>query len=225
MKVVVEKLRRAYRNPVAIIFIVMGTLLLLQIFDLFIPLIRFGVLVLILAALVGLVYACFRLIEIARSPHPEFVNTHSLGWVAAAVGFGGMAIVGGIVLGLLPTTLAADVDSKQPLPAPKSEGTESGSKSAAHSQLTLESNPSSARPPRNISAPQRTRDDQLTEAFIGALVSTAKQRQQSPNREQGPKWLTECWRCGGAGTYRYVDGQGVLRAQHCPNCYGTGKAR
>jgi hypothetical protein len=226
MKVVIEKLRGASRNPVAIISIAMGAILFLQIFDLLIPLIRLGVLLLILAALVGLVYACVRLVVIARSPHPEFANTNSLGWVAAGIGFGGMAIVGSIVLGLLPTSLAAipEAESERLIVAPKSDRTTSGSESAAHSQLSP--NPRIAPPPRSATAPQRTRDDQLTEAFIGALVSAAKQQQQQPpNREQGPKWLTQCWRCGGAGTYRYVDGQGVLRAQHCPRCYGTGQAR
>jgi DnaJ-class molecular chaperone len=35
--------------------------------------------------------------------------------------------------------------------------------------------------------------------------------------------MSTCQRCGGAGTYRYVDQNGELIARACPDCFGRGR--
>lgn len=67
--------------------------------------------------------------------------------------------------------------------------------------------------------------------FMGALIGAGieqQQRQQADPRYQRFKQSIEkasaCPRCGGAGTYRYVDGRGVLQSRSCPSCYGSGRA-
>jgi DnaJ-class molecular chaperone len=34
--------------------------------------------------------------------------------------------------------------------------------------------------------------------------------------------LRQCPRCGGAGSYRFVDGNGNLQLRVCPSCNGMG---
>jgi len=73
---------------------------------------------------------------------------------------------------------------------------------------------------------------QAAAEFLGALLGAGaeqQRRQQADPRYQRFKQSLEhasvCPRCGGAGVYRYVDGNGVLQSRACPSCYGSGRAQ
>ncbi|MCC9601045.1 hypothetical protein LOC67_10855 [Stieleria sp. JC731] len=83
-------------------------------------------------------------------------------------------------------------------------------------------------------APSLSEDDEASRAaaeFLGALLGASaeqQRRQQNDPRYQRFKQSIEntaiCPRCGGAGVYRYVDGNGVLQSRSCPSCYGSGRS-
>jgi hypothetical protein len=73
------------------------------------------------------------------------------------------------------------------------------------------------------------RANPLMNIFAGAIQQEYQQRQQDQQRHNDRviQSLTEkskCYKCGGAGSYRYVDGLGQLRVNECPDCKGTGNA-
>ena len=62
------------------------------------------------------------------------------------------------------------------------------------------------------------------QAFFQATIA---ERQRQARQQRSDQWMQKmrtCNHCGGAGTYRYVDGQGKLIAKSCPKCYGTGSS-
>ena len=73
--------------------------------------------------------------------------------------------------------------------------------------------------------------DRAAAEFMGALLGAAmeqERREQSDPRYQRFKQSLErarvCPRCNGAGSYRYVDGKGVLQVRSCPSCTIPGRS-
>jgi len=70
---------------------------------------------------------------------------------------------------------------------------------------------------------------ELQQRMLDALMLEAA-RQQQPNNPEYDKFRRAvqqarvCQHCGGAGSYRYVDPNGMLQMRECPSCMGTGKA-
>jgi hypothetical protein len=64
------------------------------------------------------------------------------------------------------------------------------------------------------------------EALFGELARLAQMQQQNEMQQShATDFLTRpqpCWKCGGAGSYRYVDATGNLQAHQCPSCFGFG---
>jgi len=66
--------------------------------------------------------------------------------------------------------------------------------------------------------------------FLEAMMQEAARRQQQQNNPRFQEFqrqmerLRQCARCGGAGSYRYVDQNGVLQWRQCPSCMGSGRA-
>ncbi|EMI44893.1 membrane protein [Rhodopirellula sp. SWK7] len=90
-----------------------------------------------------------------------------------------------------------------------------------------------SRPRQAASKPKMSPDeaDRAAAEFMGALLGAAmeqERREKNDPRYQRLKQSIEqacvCSRCGGAGNYRFVDGNGVLQVRACPGCRGSGKA-
>lgn len=90
-----------------------------------------------------------------------------------------------------------------------------------------------SRPRQAPSKPKMSPDeaDRAAAEFMGALLGAAmeqERREKNDPRYQRFKQSIEqarvCSRCGGAGNYRFVDGNGVLQVRACPSCRGSGKA-
>ncbi|WP_404309611.1 hypothetical protein [Neorhodopirellula lusitana] len=90
-----------------------------------------------------------------------------------------------------------------------------------------------SRPRQAASKPKMSHDeaDRAAAEFMGALLGAAmeqERREKNDPRYQRLKQSIEqarvCSRCGGAGNYRFVDGNGVLQVRACPGCRGSGKA-
>ena len=86
----------------------------------------------------------------------------------------------------------------------------------------------STKPKRKMSEEQA---DRAVADFMGALLGAAmeqERREQSDPRYQRFKQSLEkarvCPRCGGAGSYRFVDGKGVLQVRSCPSCTIPGRS-
>jgi len=79
--------------------------------------------------------------------------------------------------------------------------------------------------------PRRFSTEEFQRRFLEAMMQEAARRQQQ--QQNNPRYqefqrqmerLRQCPRCGGAGSYRYVDQNGVLQARQCPSCLGSGRA-
>jgi hypothetical protein len=125
--------------------------------------------------------------------------------------------------------------------SPSMAGTPSAQQSAQASASTpqvAQAAPSSASvniaPPRESPATpvpaRRDSSEQGFAEFLGALVQANAQQQAAEQERQYQEFrkalqnASVCSRCGGAGTYRYVDAAGVLQAPSCPSCLGSGRS-
>ncbi len=86
-------------------------------------------------------------------------------------------------------------------------------------------------PSMPTSPPADASQRELQQRMLDALMLEAtRQQQQQPNNPEYEKFRRAvqqarvCQHCGGAGSYRYVDPNGMLQMRQCPSCMGTGKA-
>jgi hypothetical protein len=194
---------------------------------------RFVLLGSVTLAVIGFIFFFARVAMIAFSPNVQPHSDRALknAGVACCV----IAVLGSAMLFLLPLVAQNNTEtSTKRNDASITDSSSAASKNPSEAavpktaKVTINLVPSTNPPNESNDSRARRNSDDAAAQLLGTLFQGAaeeraaeKERQYQQFR-QGLSNLSKCPRCGGAGTYRYVDALGVLQSANCPSCKGAG---
>jgi hypothetical protein len=225
--------KRLLPQPVAVMGLTAVVLLAIYFAGVILPVLRFALLGSITLAVLGLLFSLANLAVHGFVSNAQPHNERAL--KNAAVACGAIIFICAVLLFMLPPSAQNPTGalSNPSVGAPSSEKPPIVKSPAETATPKADKVAADVMPPRsspveaNNSARQPTPDDAAAQ-LLGALFQAAANEKAAENERRYQEFrggldnLSKCPRCGGAGTYRYVDGSGVLRSANCPSCLGSG---
>ena len=202
------------------------------------PIIRFGLTLAIVSALVATIYFAYMAFVANRNLNSAGESEPSRQSIHLAIAFATATLFFSTLLAFAPAAdIAPQTDpvvsappQTAPVVGPSSQSVPVVSKpSETRSQSKTERRSEATANNRSRRASGTNAENQLMNVLAGAIQQEQQQRQVQRQQQNARtiRALTEkpkCHKCGGAGSYRYVDQSGQLQVNNCPDCMGTGNA-